>query len=106
MKQETFTYITHEFKLLGVLPKNFDFFEVTRQCRSIGISNYRGGNYSHEEFYKQAGKIGAKEIDIFLMNELTVVLPCENELFEYLGKWKVTEGNSILYLICFWLFVG
>lgn len=82
MKQETFTYLTHEFKPLGILPKNFDFFEVTRQCRSIEISNYQGGAYSHEKFYKQAGKIGAKEIDIFLMNDETVVLPCENELLE------------------------
>lgn len=26
-------------------------------------------------------------MDIFLMNDETVVLPCENELFEYGGKW-------------------
>lgn len=95
MQPKTFTYLTHQFKPIGLLPKNFDFFEVTRQCRSVGISNYNGGEYCHQNFYEQAGKIKAKEVDIFLMNDETVVLPCENELFEYLGKWKVFEDNLI-----------
>lgn len=91
---KSFTYLTHKFEPLGRLPKNFDFFEVTGKCRSIGISNYNGGEYSHSEFYAEAMKVGGGEVDIFLLNDEMVVLPCENELFKYGGKWKEIEDIS------------
>lgn len=83
-----FTYLNRKFKPLGNLPKNFDFFKVTRKCQSIGINNYNSGKYSHQEFYQNAKKVSADKIDIFLMDDKTVVLPCENELFEYRGEFK------------------
>lgn len=91
---KSFTYLNRKFELLGRLPKNFDFFEVTGKCRGIGISNYNGGEYSHSEFYAEVAKVSRKEVDIFLMDDKTVVLPCENELFEYSGKWNEIEGVS------------
>lgn len=50
--------------------------------RSIGINNYDQGNWNYEDFYKEAKKAGAGEIDIFLMEGKHVV-PATNELFEY-----------------------
>ena len=83
----SFNYLNHKFQPLGKLPKNFDFCVVTRECRSIGISKYQNGTYSHRNFYQAAKKIGAGETDVFLMDKKTIVLPCQNELFEYRGKW-------------------
>lgn len=60
--------------------------------RSIGISNYKGDMYkvqnhisaewNYDDFYKAAKKAGAGKIDVFIMN-MTIVVPCQNELFEY-----------------------
>lgn len=88
MPPKTFNYLNHNFQPLGRLKENFDFFIVTRHCRSIGIYNYDEGEYSHSEFYQNAEKTGAGETDVFLMNGQTIVLPCQNELFEYSGKWS------------------
>ena len=73
---------------MGNLPENFDFFEVTRKCRSIGISNYNSGEYSHKEFYRKAEKLGWSEVDVFEMDGELKVLPCENEMFEYSGRFE------------------
>lgn len=85
---KSFTYLNHKFQPFGKLPKNFDFFKVTRECRSIGISNYDGGEYSHTEFHEQAKTVQTDQIDVFLMDNEIVVLPCENELFEYRGEFR------------------
>lgn len=85
---KSFDYLGYVFVPVGKLPQGFDFFEVTRKCRSIGISNYCGGEYSHTEFYRVATKICSGEVDIFLMDGSVVVLPCENELFEYRGDFR------------------
>ena len=85
---KTFTYLNHKFKPLGKLPENFNFFEVTRKCWSIGISNYNSGEYWHEEFYRKAANCGLNKVDVFLMDDELVVLPCENELFEYSGRFE------------------
>lgn len=67
------TYLNHKFKPLGKLPEDFDFFEVTRKCRSIGISNYNSGEYLHREFYRKAESFGLSEVDVFEMDgEVTV----------------------------------
>lgn len=80
---KSFVYLGHVFGSIGKLPQEFGVFEVTRKCRSIGISNYNGGGYSHSEFYEAAAKVGDDKADIFLLDGMVVVLPCENELFEY-----------------------
>lgn len=78
----------HKFVLLGKLSEGFDFFEVMRGCRSLGISNYSAGGYSHREFYEKATRVGGREADVFLMDDELLVLPCENELFEYRGRFE------------------
>ena len=85
---KSFKYLGHVFVPIGKLRVRFDFFEVVRKCRSIGISNYDGGEYSHRKFYEEATKIGGGEADVFLMDRIVVVLPCENELFEYEGQFR------------------
>ena len=70
------------------MPKNYDFFEVMRKCRSIGISNYNSSEYSHREFYRKVANCGLNKVDVFLMDDELVVLPCENELFEYSGRFE------------------
>jgi hypothetical protein len=93
MKHKTFTYLNHQFQPLEILPKNFDFFKVTRECRSIGISNYICGKYSHTEFYRQAKTIQADKVDLFLMNNEIIVVPCENELF---GVFRPNSPNNAI----------
>lgn len=83
----SFTYLRRRFKPIGTLPENSTFVETTRNCKSIGISNYNGGKYSHSDFYNAAQKAGCGDFDLFEMNGKTIVLPCENELFEYTGKY-------------------
>lgn len=57
-----------------------------RKCWSIGISNYNSSEYSHGEFYRKTVNCGLSEVDAFLMDGELIVLPYENELFEYSGK--------------------
>ena len=83
-----FTYLNHKFEPLGKLPENFNFFEVTRKCRSIGISNYNSSEYPHREFYRKAANCGLNKVDVFLMDDELLVLPCENELFECSGRFE------------------
>lgn len=90
----SFTYLNHKFKPLGKLPENFDFFEVTRRCRSIGISKYNSGEYSHGEFYMKAANCGLDKVDVFLMDGEVIVLPCGNELFEYSGRFESVNEIS------------
>jgi hypothetical protein len=57
--------------------------------RSIGFSNYTDFNnaitseWDYEEFYGVARKKGAGEIDVFLLDRKTYVVPATNELFKY-----------------------
>ena len=52
------------------------------------ISNYNSGEYSHREFYRKAESFGLSEVDVFEMDGEVMVLPCENELFEYSGRFE------------------
>lgn len=83
----SFTYLNHTFSPVDTLPERADFFSTTRNCRSIGISNYNGGKYSHSEFYAKAVKAGCGKTDLFRIDGKTLVLPCQNELFEYTRKF-------------------
>ena len=68
--------------------------------RSTGISNYDNfsnhisSEWNYEKFYEKAKKVGAGEIDVFLMNKKITVVPGTNELFELkedsqlLKKWN------------------
>jgi hypothetical protein len=73
---------------LGRLPEGFNFFEVTRKCRSIGISNDNSGEYSHREFYRKVENFGLGGVNVFLMDGEVVLLPCENKLFEYSRRFN------------------
>jgi hypothetical protein len=60
--------------------------------RSIGISNYsymknRKNDiyWNYGEFYNEASKVGASEIDVFELNGMDVI-PCNNELFQLIKK--------------------
>lgn len=86
-----FNYLRRKFKPVGTLPKDSDFHATTRKCKRIGIHNYEGGKYSHTDFYNAARRAGCGEIDVFQMNGSTIVLPCENELFEYTGDFDRAE---------------
>ncbi len=88
-----FAYLSYKFKPLGELPEDFDFFEVMRKYRSIGISNYNSGEYSHGEFYRKAESFGLSEVDVFGMEGEVMVLPCENELFEC--RWRFNDAGEV-----------
>lgn len=93
-KPKSFIYLGKKFTPVRQFSTSESKRALQLPLRSIGISNYSGENYkvhnhisdqwSYDEFYKKASKIGAGEIDVFLMNKKEVV-PCENELFELKG---------------------
>lgn len=93
MKNRPFEYNGLTLKPLRTLPDGFNFFDVMRRTKSVGIDNYNNDqtrlNFNYDDFYSAAKKAGAEAVDIFLLlGEGKEVIPCSNELFELLpGKF-------------------
>lgn len=90
---KTFKYLGFTFKPIRKFTKEEDTKGLTLNFYSIGISNYSDNPYQcrlssewdYTDFYTEAKKVGAGEMDVFLMNNKALVIPCGNELFAY-GK--------------------
>lgn len=89
LKPGELLYLGHVFKGLRQFEPYEDLHYVTRRLRDIWRSKHDGGNtnWNIHEFYAQAEKIGAKEFDVFRMDDLFDVVPCEN----FLGEYKINR---------------
>ncbi|SEC63971.1 hypothetical protein SAMN04489761_3483 [Tenacibaculum sp. MAR_2009_124] len=78
-----FKYNGLEFQPFRQLNKQERNKELRLELVSIGINSYDNASiqYNYDDFYKQAKKVGAQKIDVFLYDGIKVV-PCTNELFE------------------------
>ncbi len=97
MKMGNFKYQGLTFKPLRGLAKHEDFPYVSKKLRSTGIWNYNHTDYhvknkvadwNYEEFYKAAiaSDPVCEIVDVFVWVERKIlVVPCDNELFEYRG---------------------
>ena len=56
---------------------------IIRNFKGIGIDNYNDGLWDYEEFYKKSDSFNNERMDIFIMDNGKLVVPCENSLFEY-----------------------
>lgn len=85
LKAGEFLYLGHVFKGIRKLGSKEDFFSVTSKLRDIWRTKKDAGNtdWNRKEFYEQAEKAGAGEYDIFQMDDLFNIVPCENFLGEY-----------------------
>ena len=72
---------------VSALPENASFHSVTKNCKSMRprIAVYEGGEWNHQEFFSHATRAQAGEFDLFMMDGKTLVIPCQNEFFEYTG---------------------
>jgi len=80
-----FDYLGHTFTPL----RNFKKVEIKDgniigKFKGIGIDNYNGGLWDYEEFYKISDSFNNERMDIFIMDNGKLVIPCENSLFEYI----------------------
>jgi hypothetical protein len=91
MIQKAFTYNGMTFKAIRQFKKHETFaFVSDRLSGRLGIHNYgtdvrkdKVRHWNHADFYKEAERVGAGKMDIFILNSKDIVVPCDNELFAY-----------------------
>lgn len=89
LKAGEFLYLGHIFRGVRKFETKEDIFYITTRLTTIWRSKKDTGNtnWNIKEFYEQAQKAGAENYDVFQMDDLFNVVPCEN----YLGEYKETK---------------
>lgn len=84
MKQ-TFKYLDKEFTpIRNFIGREGSFSTISKRLNRIGIDSYTG-KWSWDKFFESAKKANVKQVDLYLMDNKTIVCPCQNELFEYIN---------------------
>ncbi len=79
---KSFKYLGHTFTPSGNFKGSQRRFAMSH-LSSIGINAYDGGSYNWEKFIAACKKANGKAFDLYEMENGKIVVPCENELFEY-----------------------
>ena len=86
-----FCYNGQHFVGIGHLPGNYDVKTTLHSNDNPNMSNYNGGKYNYNEFYKASHN---SYFDVFkCIEDDKIYVPGKNELFGYSGEFEIEKKS-------------
>ena len=103
--QKEFQYKGHTLRPMRKLTE-VESAEENKSSRTSGYGKVVEVNeYTYEDFYEIAGKAGASEIDLFILDEKAVVIPSWKGFLRYDESIGLQNGNLTYFTECCGKFV-